>query len=193
LAANAFRGRGLGVLLAVSLAWGFGTTPCRADILNHSSAEFASNTGAILYIGAGIGLPLLEDGSLGKNRALRTLDSLGTSVLITEGLSHIIHEERPNGSGNDSFPSGHATGVFAVATTESQFHPRQSVLWYTGAALIADSRVTLRKHYTRDVVVGALIGAGVARWELSRPHGLILAPLIDSSTGAFGLMAGGRF
>ncbi len=36
-------------------------------------------------------------------------------------------------------------------------------LWYLGAALIADSRVTLKRHYPHDVLVGGLLGLLVAR------------------------------
>jgi membrane-associated phospholipid phosphatase len=45
----------------------------------------------------------------------------GGSILVGEGiaqgLKHSVHERRPDGSGNDSFPSGHAAVSFAAAAT----------------------------------------------------------------------------
>jgi membrane-associated phospholipid phosphatase len=161
--------------------------PARANILGHGQAQFVSGTGTALYLAAGIALPLAEDGPNGKNHALRALDSVGTSVLLSEGLAHLIREKRPDSNAHDSFPSTHATAAFAVAAVESQEHPGQAGYWYAAAALIADSRVALRRHFTRDVVAGAALGYAVSRWELSRPHGLILSPFINPDRGGFGL------
>jgi len=136
-----------------------------------------------LYLAAAVGLPLLTDGRDGKNHALRAADALGTSVLLAEGLKALVREKRPDAASRDSFPSGHATAAFAVATVESEFHPRQAPLWYSGAALISYSRVRLNRHYAQDVVAGAALGYFTARIELSRPHGLILSPLISPEGG----------
>jgi membrane-associated phospholipid phosphatase len=158
-----------------------------ADSPARQASSFASGSGNILYLAAGIGLPLLSDGGQGRNHSLRVLDSLGTSVLLTEGLKGLIREKRPDSNEHDSFPSGHATAAFAVATTESALHPKQSALWYLGAALISYSRVRLHRHYGRDVIAGAVIGYGVARLEVSAPHGLLLAPLITRDRHTVGL------
>lgn len=136
-----------------------------------------------MYLAAAVGLPLLTDGRDGKNHALRAADALGTSVLLAEGLKALVREKRPDAASRDSFPSGHATAAFAVATVESEFHPRQAPLWYSGAALISYSRVRLNRHYAQDVVAGAALGYFTARIELSRPHGLILSPLISPEGG----------
>ncbi len=110
---------------------------------------------------------------------MRSLDTLFTSTLLSEGMKRIFRQERPDGSGErNSFPSGHATAAFAIATMQSNFHRDESVLWYLGAFLIADSRLTLRRHRPRDVFAGAALGTGTAAWELEQPRGLILAPFI---------------
>ncbi len=142
------------------------------------ATDFASGSGNIIYLAAGLGLPLLSDGSNGSRHALRVADSLIVSVAITEGLKNLVHEKRPDSNAHDSFPSGHATAAFAVATMESSLHPRQAPLWYLGAALISASRVRLRRHTIGDVLAGAAIGAGTARIELAQPHGLLLSPFI---------------
>ena len=161
----------------------------------NSVAKFASGTGNLLYLGVGTLLPLLEDGPNGKEHALRTADSLLTSTFITTTLKGIVREKRPDSDARTSFPSGHATAAFAVATMQAHYHPKQALLWYGGASLIAYSRVKLNRHYTRDVVAGAAVGYLTSRWELSRPRGLILAPFIRSRQqgGGKGLSLGLSF
>jgi len=147
----------------------------------NSAAKFASGGGTLLYLGAGTLLPLLEDGPDGKEHALRTLDSLLVSTLITEGLKRAVREKRPGSATKlNSFPSGHATAAFAVATMQANYHPQQALFWYGGASLIAYSRVKLNRHYYHDVIAGAAVGYLTSRWELSRPDGLVLAPFIKS-------------
>ena len=60
-----------------------------------------------------------------------------------------------------SFPSGHTTVAFAVATvfaSEYRDKPFIPVLAYTVASLIGISRVTENVHWTTDVFVGAALG-----------------------------------
>ena len=159
----------------------------RADSPDRQAAKFASGSGNILYLAAGVGLPLLTDGKDGKNHALRTADALGTSVLLAEGLKNLVREKRPDANSRDSFPSGHATAAFAVATVESEFHPKQAIFWYAGATYISYSRVRLNRHYAQDVIAGAALGYFTARLELSRPRGLILSPLIEPTGRSIGL------
>ncbi len=153
-----------------------------ADSPARKASNFASGAGNILYLAAGIGLPLLSDGRDGRNHALRAADSLGTSVLLTEGLKALVREKRPDSNAHDSFPSGHATAAFAIATAASSFHPHQAPLWFLGATLISYSRVRLHRHTVGDVVAGAAIGYGVTRLELSAPRGLILSPFITQDS-----------
>ena len=160
--------------------------PAHADTPDHEASKFASGSGNIIYLAAGIGLPLLSDGRYGTRHALRVADALGTSVLLSEAIKNLVHEKRPDSNSHDSFPSGHATAAFAVATVESDLHPHQAALWYLGATLISYSRVRLRRHTVGDVVAGAALGAGTARVEVNQPRGLILAPFI--MRGGLGMM-----
>ena len=158
-----------------------------ADSPARNAAKFASGNGNIIYLAAAVGLPLLSDGSDGRNHALRAADAIGTSVVLAEGLKYLVREKRPDSNTLDSFPSGHATAAFAAATVESDLHPKQAPYWFLGATLISLSRLRLHRHYPQDVIAGALLGYGTARLELSAPRGLILSPVIQPDTQSLGL------
>ena len=62
---------------------------------------------------------------------------------------------------NSSFPSGHSTVAFAVATvfaSEYKDNPVVPVIAYSAASLIAISRITENKHWVTDVFSGAALG-----------------------------------
>ena len=44
------------------------------------------------------------------------IEALVVGELMTEGLKYTVRRERPDGSGANSFPSGHATATMAFAT-----------------------------------------------------------------------------
>jgi membrane-associated phospholipid phosphatase len=161
--------------------------PAWADT-SRDIGNFLSGAGNVIYLSAGVLIPVIADGKDGKTRTLRTADAMLTSVLFSEGLKLAVGEKRPDSSSHDSFPSGHATAAFAVATVETHFHPRQALLWYGGAALISASRVWLHRHYIHDVLAGAALGYGTARWQVTQRRGLILAPLIEPTHHSMGLM-----
>lgn len=63
-------------------------------------------------------------------------------------------------SADPSFPSDHATAVFAIAVTFALGGMRKRALWFlAGAVLVALSRVFIGIHYAGDVLGGALTGA----------------------------------
>ncbi len=162
-------------------------TSAHAESPARKAANFASESGNIIYLAAAVGLPLLSDGAHARNHALRAADAIGTSVILSEGLKNLFREKRPDSNAHDSFPSGHATAAFAAATVESDLHPKQAAYWFLGATLISYSRVRLHRHYERDVIAGALLGYGTARLELSAPRGLLLSPFIQPEDHATGL------
>jgi len=72
-----------------------------------------------------------------------------------------------------SFPSGHAAGVFSVATVVAcryQHHRWVPLLAYSFAAAISFSRVTTRAHFPSDVFLGAALGYTITRYEVLRPR-----------------------
>lgn len=61
-----------------------------------------------------------------------------------------------------SFPSGHTITAFAVAISIGEFYPILLGILLFCALAIATSRILLGMHFLSDVVVGALIGTGLA-------------------------------
>jgi membrane-associated phospholipid phosphatase len=60
----------------------------------------------------------------------------------------------------NSFPSGHATSVFALATilALNTSDKRFSILYLITAIITGYSRIYLGQHFLADVTAGALIG-----------------------------------
>ncbi|QDF68614.1 phosphatase PAP2 family protein [Shewanella sp. SNU WT4] len=112
--------------------------------------------------------------------------------LITEGLKLAVDKERPDGSGNDSFPSGHTTDSFMAATFIQQRYGWQyGAPAYVAATFVAYSRVESDKHYVGDVLAGAAIGA-LAGWYFTDPYENInITPIVGN--GQYGLYISGRF
>lgn len=63
-----------------------------------------------------------------------------------------------NCSGSFSFPSNHAVNNFAAATLFTYFYPRMKIFLFTGASIIALSRVMCGVHYPFDIAAGAIFG-----------------------------------
>jgi undecaprenyl-diphosphatase len=67
-----------------------------------------------------------------------------------------------------SFPSGHATTAFALATLLSFWYPRWTAVWLVLATGVGWSRIVLGSHFPSDVLGGAVLGMAVvlslARW-----------------------------
>ena len=162
----------------------------QTGILDHKSAEFASHNGNTAFLVLGLGLPFLRDGDSRKTHGLRTLDTFAVNGILTLGLKAVVRERRPDGSDRESFPSGHASAAFAVAAMQAQYHKREAPLWFLGAFLIADSRVTLRRHYSHDVIAGALLGTGIAYGETATRRGLVLSPFISPNGRGKGMSVG---
>ncbi len=177
-------------LRLVALATVVGLTPLvRAD---DGFAKFLSGPGTWIYCGTAVGLPLVRDGDQARNHCLRAMETLGISVGAAEGLKRLTHVKRPDSDSYDSFPSGHATAAFSVATMEASFHPKEAVIWYAGAALIANSRLTLGRHRFLDVAAGAALGFLTAKYELSQRNGILFRPWITED-GGFGAMLSMKF
>ncbi|HWO99072.1 MAG TPA: phosphatase PAP2 family protein [Methylococcus sp.] len=61
-----------------------------------------------------------------------------------------------------SFPSGHTSAAFLVATLIGAFHPPLQPLLYGWAALVGLSRIFLGVHFPGDVLMGMTMGSSIA-------------------------------
>jgi membrane-associated phospholipid phosphatase len=85
--------------------------------------------------------------------------ALGATYATVAILKVSVSSDRPDGSDNDSFPSGHAAGAFSVATVlDRQYGGVTGWIAYGAAAFVAASRVHGTHHRFEDVVAGAVIG-----------------------------------
>lgn len=106
-----------------------------------------------------------------KQIATATTISFVTAAIVTEGIKLTVRRPRPyNGYPDDlipvkttlgfSFPSGHTSLTFSVATSLSLSCPKwyviaPSMLW---ASSVAFSRLYLGVHYPSDVLTGMVVG-----------------------------------
>lgn len=77
-------------------------------------------------------------------------------------LKNTTHIQRPDGSGYNSFPSGHTAQAFAAATFLSEEYKDQfkwmPYVAYGVASGVGALRIANNKHYISDVLVGAALG-----------------------------------
>lgn len=138
----------------------------------------------VFGIGGGIALAGVISGHDGLRRSgERVFASTIVAGLTTGAIKISVGRLRPDVtdnpyifkpfSGNDAFPSGHATLAFALATSLSEeiHNTWVSAALYTGAAGTAWSRLNDQKHWFSDVLMGSAIGITGAkvmegRWRI---------------------------
>ena len=112
-----------------------------------------------------------------KQVAFTTGIALLGNTVITMGLKNSIQRQRPfvtfadkimlqgNTSPTDySFPSGHTSSAFSVATSVSLAYPKWYVIApsFAFASATAYSRMYRGAHYPSDVLCGIVVGSGTA-------------------------------
>lgn len=128
------------------------------------------------------------------NTALLAAEAYGDSVVINLAMKAITRRQRPSdvaamgGKWDDtffnggkspfkgsSFPSGHATAVWSVATVVAERYkgrhkPWIPVLSYTLATAISFSRITESAHFASDVWLGSALGYTIAKYQTLSPR-----------------------
>jgi undecaprenyl-diphosphatase len=66
-----------------------------------------------------------------------------------------------------SFPSGHTLHAVSFSAVLLNYYPEWAILVIPFAALVALSRVILGLHYPSDVLIGALLGLGLAQGSIA--------------------------
>lgn len=150
--------------------------------INSNGSIFLDNTSTVLsksvtpvLIAEPLGVfvyGLIKKDSALKRSSYVICASLLTAGILSTGLKYAVNRERPFvtysfiekkiEAGSPSFPSGHTSAAFSVATSLSLAFPKwyviaPSFLWAAG---VGYSRMELGVHYPTDVLAGAAIGAG---------------------------------
>jgi membrane-associated phospholipid phosphatase len=139
--------------------------------------RFVSNSDAWIVgsvpVGIGIAGLLKHDDQLFRNGCV-AIAAFALNTGITEALKYSINRKRPfitypditkkSAGGSPSFPSGHTSSSFALATSLTLAFPKWYIIVpsYAWAGTVAYSRMDLGVHYPSDVLAGAVIGAGSA-------------------------------
>ncbi len=94
--------------------------------------------------------------------------------LFTVALKVAVNRPRPSGA-NYSYPSGHTSSAFTTAgVIYSDFGPAAGIPAFALAGYVGLSRLQEGKHYTSDVIAGAILGSYVslklAHKDKSRSH-----------------------
>lgn len=190
-----------GVVLLVA-----GTMVFDTRLANESNERRSSSTNSFSSYTTGLGASdawilsggLAVSGLVLKDQHLSVMGREGIEASVMAGLianilKPVFGRERPPaanntvtfepGSKNYSFPSGHATEAFSVA---SVIAARSSgwiipTLAYAGASAVAFDRVNDRAHFPSDVVAGAALGIVVGRFIVHRHERASEAPATDIS------------
>jgi undecaprenyl-diphosphatase len=155
-----------------------------ANLFGPSKSPFLYRLGKMISpLGDGLTLALipLAIAAVGYFTKSQKLKMLGFHFLLahalaglfTQILKHSLGRPRPlhmnKGpweigpslvSGYDSFPSGHSSSSFAVATVLAFYFPTVKILWFGLAAFVAMCRVPTGYHFPTDVLGGLLLGVG---------------------------------
>lgn len=175
-----------------------------------SSAKFGDYAGQLIpnvaYVVGMLSYGLIANDDLARERSFTLFKATLYAVSISTGLKLIVREPRPNDSKNlNSFPSGHATSVFAFASYVAAEHQLAYGVAAFGLAIFSGlSRMNDNKHHFHDVVAGATIGTAyglgmsylhsAAREEKSKQTGkyptqLQIVPIFSSDSKGAALVA----
>ena len=148
---------------------------------SQSHSAFQQNISKSVYpLALATPITIFAVGLINKDKKLqqqsyKIVGSLLINTAITQAMKYTINRSRPyqdyptiiypNNIENDaSFPSGHTSTAFALATSMSIQYKK----WYVTipafawATSVGYSRLYLGEHYPTDVFAGAIIGVGSA-------------------------------
>lgn len=104
-----------------------------------------------------------------RDRTMILALSTAISAATVLSLKKITKVQRPDGSGFNSFPSGHTTTAFVAAEflrrEYKDVSPWYGIAGYTVAVTIGILRLYNNKHWVSDVVAGA--GVGIASTKIA--------------------------
>ena len=144
-----------------------------------------SNVGSIYGLGAVAGTFYLIGRKKGDYRARETgllsAQALIDSAIVEGVLKGVTQRARPLDGverseffdGGSSFPSGHSTQAWAVATVianEYKHRPAVQIAAYGIASAVSVARFTGHKHYISDVLAGSAMGYAIGKFVFNAHH-----------------------
>lgn len=158
------------------------------DVFNTIGSPYVLGSGVLLSFG----ISRLVDSPKYKTTAETMLEAYVLAEVLTLGLKIAVRRTRPNG-GSYSFPSGHASGAFAIATVLESLHgPKYGIPAYAISTMIGLSRLDDNKHFLTDVVsgllLGTLVGYGTSKFHKKENANLFVAPMISANTAGVSLL-----
>ncbi|HET6168544.1 MAG TPA: phosphatase PAP2 family protein [Terracidiphilus sp.] len=151
-------------------------------------------TGEVIALPAGLlAAGYIRHDNREVNTALLATEAYGDTVVVNLALKAITRRKRPSDvpPGGDfgdtffsggksplkgsSFPSGHSTAVWSVATVVAERYRHRGKPWipilsYTLATAISFSRITESAHFPSDVWMGASLGYTIAKYQTLSPR-----------------------
>ncbi len=139
--------------------------------------RFVTNSAGPVAFGVPViicGTGFIKHDSLIVRNSLNIGSALVVTVIITTVAKYTVNRTRPfikypyiekeAAGGSPSFPSGHTSEAFALATSISLTYPKWYVIApsFIWAGAVGYSRMDLGVHYPSDVLAGAVLGAGCA-------------------------------
>lgn len=123
------------------------------------------------YVPMAFSLGLSASGIEGKHplgeQVLLAFLSTVAAQGFTQSLKLIAKYPRPDGNGNDAFPSGHTTQAFTSATLLHKEYGGRSIWYSVGGYGVATTTGSLRvlnnRHWLSDVLFGAGVGIGATQ------------------------------
>jgi membrane-associated phospholipid phosphatase len=143
--------------------------------LDHPNDDFADIGAALGSTAAitGLAIGLFSAGRFSRGDRFRAATyDLSQAVIVTQvyttAVKLVVRRERPDGSNEKSFPSGHASNAFCVASVFASHYTKLAIPAYAFGAYVAVSRMAAHKHFFSDVVAGSGLGWTIGRSVVRR-------------------------
>jgi membrane-associated phospholipid phosphatase len=130
------------------------------------------------------------------------IESQIITQVATSALKFAVRRRRPDGSERTSFPSGHASASFALASTpsghasasfalastiDSLYGHKIGIPLHAFAGFVGFTRLSENKHFASDVLFGAelgtVVGRATAKVHKKQNRKFSLMPYSDGESG----------
>ena len=151
------------------------------DVSTYALEPWGSGLYTLPALGIMYGVGAIVKDDKARYTALKGFEAYVFGFVTAQIIKQLTHRHRPYEDNppnpyvwdgpfmpisNSSFPSGHSTVVFAVATVIATSYSKTiwvPILCYSLAGLTAASRVYQNEHWFSDVFVGSVLGFAIGR------------------------------